>query len=84
MRKGLNIVNFIINAFLGHVRSPISKKVQTKPVSPFQGSPDGDRGSPNKSPSQQTIVKSSQSSNFNPNAPTFVPMGMQGGSANVS
>ena len=56
------------------------KKVQTKPVSPFQGSPDEDRGSPNKSPSQQSLVKSSQASNVNPNASTFVPTGMQGGS----
>ena len=58
--------------FIGHSRSPISKN--KKSVSPYQGgvSPDSpDKTSPNK-------IKPAQSSNFNPNAPSFVPMAALG------
>lgn len=57
-------------------------------MSPFQGSIDSDKDSPNKSPSftqQQLPPKTAHSSSFNPNAPTFVPMGIQNpGIPNVS
>ena len=67
-------------------RSPLSKRVQPQPSSPFQGSTDSDKGSPNKSPlqlipppppPQPMHGKLMPSSNFNPNAPSFVPMVMQ-------
>ena len=56
-------------------QSPIHPKPGQKPASPVQPvniSPD--KGSPNKSPPQ--LPPSSKG--FNPNAPTFVPMGLQG------
>lgn len=71
-----------------HNRSPLSKK--SKPISPFQSGPpsppvtpslDDQTPSPAKAPPPvpppQAITSKNvvQSSNFNPNAPTFVPMG---------
>ena len=73
-------------------RSPLSKRAQPQPGSPFQGSTDSDKGSPNKSPLQLIPPPPPQpmhgklmpSSNFNPNAPSFVPMVMQCPLSNVS
>ena len=73
----LNMVHLISD--LG--RSPLPKRSQGN-SSPFQGSVESDKDSPNKSPSyaqQHSLLpsKTVHSSSFNPNAPTFVPMGIQ-------
>lgn len=72
-------------------RSPLPKRVHhVNPNSPFQGVVPADdtaseNRSPTKSPSQQqqqslgqilALNNNKGSSNFNPNAPSFVPMGM--------